>query len=865
MREQLRMALVLNGGVSLAVWMGGVVHELDLLRRASADGLDRAQQPRPYDQPVFDRWRELSRAGGRQRTVVVDVIAGTSAGGINGSLLATAVANKGSLDPDEADPTGKPGPWLREQWAELGALTPGQLLPDPPPAEQPPSVLNGAHFLTQLRRVLGRLGSGGLGDPVTLFLTSSGLGAHSIVARDAAGQAFSVADHRFLYRFSCGRRTTYHPGGVYVQEQVSDFARVDDLATASRASASFPVAFAPIQETADLDQQPPRVRPSIDKQQASTPSWLMDGGVLDNAPFGPVLDEITRRPVHGPSDEYVNSSRYVLYVVPSSGGTGPAPATDDTQPGWKAALSAALRYPSEADLRGDVDELEQLLLEADASWSDTQRLQDTCIADPTEAGRIRRAAAELEPAYIRARAAGGLWEAITRASPAGTTVLDVAAPISSQDVTEILEAQPLWLPPLGAEPVQPLLADGGMRIWPWGTGPAERVLRLMLRSHRTPGAAVPADVADDLVTIDKALERVVALRDALGDALGAAELPPPGERKAYTAAVNGIFTRLDIPGQLGAAIEPVADARPDELRTALAVEIVSRCTSARVPLQRSAPFRFLRLGPDIALPVLDETAAHGPATELGDRILYGTQVNHFGAFGAVDWRRWDWMLGRLHGAAHLGHLLGADAEWIKNTQLAILAAEGSSLPEFVTGVGTMAADFPSEPDGRGRALITMRDQLSRTTEGEKTLLGLGDRLVDVSPGLSAPVGKWAKAVLERQWTSGATLYRWARWFTEPARTVLWQRLVHDPPQHPTARPWPLAGWLVAVCALVTAALVAGAVLTSGAVAVVLAVLGGVVLAVTAVLFAARVWVDRRRRQLENRVANAIPALPAKGG
>jgi len=344
-------------------------------------------------------------------------------------------------------------------------------------------------------------------------------------------------------------------------------------------------------------------------------------------------------------------------------------------------------------------------------------------------------------------------------------------------------------------------------------------------------------------------------------------LPTNDDRREVTAAVNEIFTRLDVPRAVGAAIEPVADLLEDELRTALAVEIVSRCTSARMPLQRSAPFRFLRLGPDVALPVLEETTARGPAAELGDRILYGTQVSHFGAFGAVDWRRWDWMLGRLHGAAHLGHLLGAGPDWIKDTQLAILAAEGSSLPQFVTGVRTMAEDFPSEQDGRGRgrALITMRNELSKTVEGEKTLLGLGDRLVDVSPGLSAPVGKWAKAVLQREWTSGATLYRWARWFTEPARKVLWQRLVHDPPQHATARPWPLASWLLAVCALVTAGLVAGAVLTSGAVAGVRAVLGGVVLAVAAILLTARLWVDRRRRQLEHRVAKAVPALPARGG
>jgi hypothetical protein len=38
----------------------------------------------------------------------------------------------------------------------------------------------------------------------------------------------------------------------------------------------------------------------------------MDGGVLNNAPFGPVLDEITKRR-GGPAE------RVVMYVVPSGG------------------------------------------------------------------------------------------------------------------------------------------------------------------------------------------------------------------------------------------------------------------------------------------------------------------------------------------------------------------------------------------------------------------------------------------------------------------------------------------------------------------------------------------------------------------
>jgi hypothetical protein len=117
-------------------------------------------------------------------------------------------------------------------------------------------------------------------------------------------------------------------------------------------------------------------------------------------------------------------------------------------------------------------------------------------------------------------------------------------------------------------------------------------------------------------------------------------------------------------------------------------------------------------------------------------------------------------------------------------------------------------------------------------------------------------------VLQREWQSRGTLYAWARWFTEPARLVLWQRLVRGAAQTRTPRPWPLAGWLVAVLALVAAGLVAGAVLTAGAVAVALGVLGGAVLMVTVILLAVRICVDRRRRQLEARVGRALPVLPA---
>ncbi len=95
------------------MWMAGVTHELDLIRRATTPGTPPAQ---PHDRAVADRWRDLlssdgSRGGdhaGEERHVVVDVIAGTSAGGLNGAMLATAIAHNATLDPDLDTGFGSP-------------------------------------------------------------------------------------------------------------------------------------------------------------------------------------------------------------------------------------------------------------------------------------------------------------------------------------------------------------------------------------------------------------------------------------------------------------------------------------------------------------------------------------------------------------------------------------------------------------------------------------------------------------------------------------------------------------------------------------------------------------------------------------
>ncbi|MFC7615364.1 patatin-like phospholipase family protein [Actinokineospora soli] len=508
--HEVRVALVLNGGVSLAVWMGGVTHELDLVRRAS--GSNSASPSQPYDEELARRWRDLCHSGDEPRRVVVDVIAGTSAGGLNGSLLATAIANGSTLDPD-----GGNEPWLRQKWVELGSLSRKQLVPAT--GVNPRSVLDGDYFHRQLESLVEEVveaGESAAQEPVTLFVTASGLGVQQFEATDAAKQSFVVPDHRFLFQFT-SELTTKYEGGEFSEVRTNELNDTDLLARAARASASFPAAFAPIQETPELAAAPPRLRP-----KTAGPAWLVDGGVLDNAPFGPVLDVVARRPVTG------KASRYVLYVVPSAG-VGSAETAlvgDDAPSWWKAALSA-VQFPREVDFRSDVEQLERLLLEADASWSDTQLLFDRCVALPAERDRLEQAARALQPTYSRGRAAGGVWEAVTVGRNKQTTVLDIKAVLSEEDIVKILASNPPWVanPDADTSPRPLCTDDEGKPIWPWGTSAAERVLRVQLRSLRNRlDSAAPAErdaLPRRLEATSLCLRRTLAVRDALAAELAA--------------------------------------------------------------------------------------------------------------------------------------------------------------------------------------------------------------------------------------------------------------------------------------------------------------------------------------------------------
>ena len=851
--HEIRIALVLNGGVSLAVWMGGVTHELDLIRRASGDG--NAPKSQPYDEELAKRWRELCRRGDDDRRLVVDVIAGTSAGGLNGSLLATAISNGSTLDPDGAN-----GPWLRQKWVGLGSLEVGKLVPSV--GEKSTSVLDGKYFLQELDSLIKGVADAGetaAEEPVTLFVTSSGLGVQQFEAKDAAGQAFVVPDHRYLYAFTSENAEKYD--GSTRKYSVADKNGLKDtqlLARAARASASFPAAFGPVLETPKLAAAPPRMQPT---SSAGSGAWLVDGGVLDNAPFGPVLDVVARRPVAG------RASRYVLYVVPSAGiGSAATALPEAKEPSWRVSALSAVQFPREVDFRSDVEQLERLLMEADASWSDTQRLFDRCMRQPEERVRLKAAAEALQPVYSRGRAAGGVWEAVTIASHDQSTVLDAATALSEPEIDEVLAAKHPWVPnPDGSTAALQDDADGHPS-WLWGTGAAERVVRLILRSLRNQISDAQPDQRRELERRLKAasdcLLHVLAVRDALGEELAKADLDlrPAGGAEAVAIGLADIFDELQIQRALGDVfLDLIASIGWELIDTALEVEIVSRCTSARTPQQRSAPFQFLRLGPDIPLTLLDDQPEGSIANDLKDRILYGSQVGHFGAFGAADWRRWDWLMGRLHCVAHLGAMLGADADWIRETQRQVLVAEDWKIGAVAERIQRLAEDFPVDA-GLG-ALVTMRDELNESAEGRETTKGLADRMVDVSGGLGPQVGDWVKAAAGRKHQPRSWLLRCARWFTEPARESVWARMVRGAKLSPAQRPLLFEPWLpLATFALGVVLLVVAGVVDGAAVRIIAAVLAGAVLAATAMLGLVTWYVRRARRRIRAWIERRMPEL-----
>ncbi|KZB87185.1 patatin-like protein [Amycolatopsis regifaucium] len=270
--QEIRLAMTMVGGASLAVWMGGVATETSHLLQASRT---------PESTSPYRTLLDLLNA-----TVSLDVLTGTSAGGINAACLGLAEAFRSSPQV------------LRDTWISTGSLD--NLIRDPGEKE-PRSLLNGDRVLLgDLKEALHRITDKATVKPecpdITVLLTGTMIDGETTRFDDALGNLVRDTEHRLLFRFD---------GPLWTDDVVGP------LALAARSTASFPGAFE--LSRMPIGEQTGPLHPDMSRYTDVTRShWLTDGGVLLNKPLRPALREIFERQSHS------DVRRLLLYVVPTA-------------------------------------------------------------------------------------------------------------------------------------------------------------------------------------------------------------------------------------------------------------------------------------------------------------------------------------------------------------------------------------------------------------------------------------------------------------------------------------------------------------------------------------------------------------------
>ena len=476
-RYEMRLALVLNGGVSLAVWMGGVTAEIDHMRRAAYPALTQGD-----NDPVLERWeRLLDRFGVR---LVVDVIAGASAGGLNGAVLAAAIARAHPLPP------------LRDVWLEVGSIANLASAQDQQPGADRLSILDGNLLTASIAKVFADMTPlpGGATRPsslrdgleqeatlprsVTLFTTATSMRGQGEEFTDSTNQRFTQVEYRVLCRF----RRSLMGDDEFKDDKETNWR----LTRAARASASFPAAFEPTFFRAGeraVGEPPAATQVAMGATAGITGSrWMIDGGVLDNEPFAPVLDRIARRPIIREVD------RIVAYIDPEDA-TAPTGNDDVTKPpGMIETVVAAMNLPRETNLLNQLGRLEQMKREVEVDSAGDLRLLKRALA-----GKLDQAARELEPIY-RERTKAAIAHEIRLAVQSGRSTDDPSVPVDDLPLPDASKAH-----------------DGR---WDKSVSAAERMLRIALRLTRSAAGNGPnnPEIAAALLAISVALMQLSRLR-----------------------------------------------------------------------------------------------------------------------------------------------------------------------------------------------------------------------------------------------------------------------------------------------------------------------------------------------------------------
>ena len=396
MREkELRLALVCYGGISLAVYMHGICKEIWRLARASR-AYHAGEPPAGGSPGVYRRLLEtISSECGIELRVLVDILAGASAGGINAIFLADAISTGHSLDPltdlwletADVDSLIDPGVSPISRVAKAAAVPVAWALSfkrggavhqtvEPGHRDEVRAKLanfvrarwfappfGGKEFTELLLSAFDAMEQAPKGpsllpnyQPLDLFVTVTDFHGHSERLRLHTPAEVMEMEHRLILSFrdagGTGRRLA-HPA---------------ELAFAARATASFPGAFPPFRVD-ELDQVletrkqgwPGRaefLRRAFPRHAATgeaESAVLIDGSVLTNAPFRAAIGALQSRPARREID------RRFVYIDPKPGvgGIRLTSSGKEELPGFFATIFGALSdIPREQPIRDNLEAID---------------------------------------------------------------------------------------------------------------------------------------------------------------------------------------------------------------------------------------------------------------------------------------------------------------------------------------------------------------------------------------------------------------------------------------------------------------------------------------------------------------------------
>jgi len=707
--KELRMALVCYGGISLAVYMHGITKEIWRLARASRAFHCHADVDPPAlhatERVYHDLLGEIAADAELRLRVLPDIIAGASAGGINGVFLAQAIATGQSLEPltqlwlDFADIEAliDPAQAPRHAWTKQWALPIAWMAQKRGAAQIDESVEAGAR--TEVKAKLARFvrsrwfeppfggerfsnlildaleamqeagGDGRLlpgAQPLDLFVTVTDFRGHPERLELHSPAEVVETEHRLVIPFSD------HGTGALADPA--------ELTFAARATSSFPGAFPPF-TVGELDRVLDRrslawptrgafLERTLPRQfavHAAESAVLIDGSVLVNAPFRPAMDALRERPAKREID------RRFIYIDPSPGASFQFGATAAASPGFfQTILGAISEIPRQQPIRDNLEAIRDRSEKIDRMRAITRSIRAevegqieslfgyTLFLDSPTPARLGAWRAKAQNAA--AAKSGFGYAAYGHLKVAG--VVDLIANLLHSVGGELAPERLHRIRHAAEEAVQAM--DGGLTFAGKASPSAIeflrsfdlgfRVRRLRLVARRL------AELEDELSETELAAARE-AIYDALAGYLDAkrtdahaglrnevrglhSNAQPVLDALAESLNLRALDDETDI--KMAAAFEGMAkDVKRPLLLTYLGFPFFDVATLPLLQgegLDEFDPIKVDRISPEDAGTIRQGGAA---------ATLKGIQFNDFGAFFSRAYRENDYLWGRLHGAERM--------------------------------------------------------------------------------------------------------------------------------------------------------------------------------------------------------------------